>query len=391
MFWVGFLFILAMLFKFKAILICSVIGIYLLSNLVREKSIKSGLLAIVKLALGSVVCLSIFTLLFGLPTLHLFIETSVDLMKYSSGAKSSVNSVNALFLERLVVKDSVYWVLAVIGVVLAAKQFMSFSLPQRHCLLSLTLLAMLSVVANPHYHTYNFVTLYPLIAIFVACSIQKITLEERATNSRKLGVFAILFVWLFARLLLYPIQHNNQHQIALHDFITSHTAKHDAVFAFEGIGLFRPSTYHWRSSKIKLDDYQNGRYNVWQEIVQSSPILIIESYRLPGWLLDEDAQRLYEHYTPITSHILAMGFATDATKQGFLLKAGWYLTENTRQNTCLVDGSKTASGKKLWLESGSHTLSSSSGLCKLYWYFPKESLDSLAQKNPSQRRFLYRP
>ncbi|MBE4437525.1 hypothetical protein HJ021_06510 [Vibrio parahaemolyticus] len=235
------------------------------------------------------------------------------------------------------------------------------------------------------------VTLYPLLAVFVAFSIQYVVSSTREWSKGTVVTCIVLFLIVIARILHYPVQHNNQHQVALQTFIERQTQVDDAVFAYEGIGLFRPSTYHWRTSAIKINNYYRGQYDVWQEIRAVKPILIVESYRIPDWLLEEDRDALRQHYVSIAPFILTLGLKTQSSVQGDLLRSGWYVLESDRLNRCFIDGVDVSVGDKIWLNFGAHTLTSQDGTCTLHWYFSHLGIEALRQSNPESHPYLFSP
>lgn len=392
MFLVGLLLALAMSFKFKAILICPVIALYGLMHWLHTKSlqtpVKDGLVCLSGILAG----LGLVAVLIGLSSFRQFIETSWQLMFYSAGHTNTgdANSLKLSVILRYFLRDIFYWLLFLSGIVIAWFTRQSLSKNQKLCLGSLFLLAILSVAANPHYHAYNLTTLYPLVAVFVAFSLHFIGKLTHSRNSIGCIIVSVLTVLLF-RAGHYVFVHNLSHQKALQSFIEQETPSNSAVFAYEGIGLFRPSTFHWRTSAIKQNNYVQGDYNVWQEIQSEKPLLIIENYRIPGWLIAEDRHQLYQHYVSLTPLLLVLGLTTESSVSGELLRSGWYTVNNKHKNACHIDGNPLNDGEKIWLEGGTHHLSTSSGLCTLRWYFPADAIVRLEQSNPLSKPYLYPP
>ena len=194
-----------------------------------------------------------------------------------------------------------------------------------------------------------------------------------------------------AEIASYPLRTSMEHQLKLQRFIQENTATDQAVFAYEGIGLFRPSTYHWRTSKILIGNYHNGEYNVWREIAEAKPILVILSYRLPNWLMEEDKQQLKNHYTLMAPYVMTLGIETDSSTSGTLLKSGFYQVLNSHGQSCELDGREVENQSIHWFESGIHTLKSCKGRSILRWYFNRESLDRLVKSNSNRYPYLLPP
>ncbi|WP_102562951.1 hypothetical protein [Vibrio sp. 10N.286.49.B3] len=387
---IGFTISLAILFKFKAIVICPIIVYYWVFRLVVNKSIKKSFSEIIAFIFGFLGCFLLFIAVEGGGGFKLFIDTTIDLILYSTSNSSTANLLKFEVLKSYMVLDIMFWLPAIAGIgssiIMIKSQELSFN--QAQCLVSILILALLSIVTNPHYHAYNLVTLYSLLTPFVAFTIHKISKVNGIMSS---FIVFISCLFLLYRGFYYTFKNNNQHQIALHQFINKNTEENDAVFAFEGIGLYRPSTYHWRTSAIKLSNYYEGNYSVWYEINKTAPILVIESYRIPKWLTKKDRSQLYNHYIELAPFVLVMGFETESIKQAEVLREGWYLITNSELNACLVNEENIVSGDKVWLKSGLNTMVAKKGHCKLHWFFSSEAISLLKESNLNHRPYLYAP
>ncbi|MBY7817297.1 hypothetical protein KW416_14770 [Vibrio fluvialis] len=391
LFWAGLLLGLAMLFKFKAILICVVIGLYGLNRLVHKRSVRGLFLDVGAFFLGLVTCIALYMTTAGFASLELFLNTTRDLLLYSTAHAGDTNSLKLKVLTHYFLNDVIYWLLALAGFGIAIRSWQSLSSNPRQCVFMLVMLAILSIAVNPHYHAYNLVTLYPLLALFVGFSIQHIVRYPTEWSKVKVVYCGTLLAILVIRNVQYPVENNNQHQMALQAFIDKQVQADEAIFAFEGIGMFRPSTYHWRTSAIKISNYHDGRYSVWQEISQTKPILIIENYRVPDWLLEDERDVIYQHYVSIAPSILSLGLKTQTEIQDELLKSGWYTVERQENNRCWVNGNEFSSGDKFWLDAGKHILQSDGGTCVLHWYFSTPEVYVLRQSNLYKRPYLFSP
>ncbi|MFA0071614.1 hypothetical protein AB4344_27775, partial [Vibrio breoganii] len=83
MFLIGFLCSCALLFKFKAILIGVVIGIYLLGGISQPHFVKKTVLKVMNFVSGSFVCIMLFYFFGSEATFNLFLDTTQDLLLYS--------------------------------------------------------------------------------------------------------------------------------------------------------------------------------------------------------------------------------------------------------------------------------------------------------------------
>ncbi|MFN1512035.1 hypothetical protein [Vibrio owensii] len=391
LFWAGVLLGFALLFKFKAILICVVIGVYGFSRLVHKRWVLGLFLDIAAFLFGLATCFTFFLATTGFASLEIFLSTTRDLLLYSTAHAGEESSLKLQVLKHYFLQDVIYWLLALVGVGIAIRSWQSLSSNQRNLTFMLVTLAIISIAANPHYHAYNLVTLYPLLALFVGFSIQYIVSTTTEWSKGKVALCVMFITTLVIRNIQYPVKNNNQHQLALQTFIDRQVPVDEPIFAFEGIGMFRPSTFHWRTSAIKVRDYYNGGYSVWQEILKVKPILIIESYRVPGWLLEHERDALNQHYVSVAPSILSLGLKTQTEIQGELLKSGWYTLKRDENQQCRIDGSAFSSGDKLWLEAGKHSLLSDGGVCVLHWYFSPREITLLKQSNPEKRPYLFSP
>ncbi|MEZ8543871.1 hypothetical protein AB6C74_13560 [Vibrio splendidus] len=388
---VGFLFACALLFKFKALLIGVVIGIYALHGFRKPNFSKKITIDLLAFLLGSSLCMFTFYFLVGNATFSLFLDTTKNLLFYSVSHSSESVSLRLRTIGLYFLQDVAFWVLVISGFFIAFNQRESLKYKQKSCLFSLFSLLSLSILANPHYHAYNLVTLYPLLAVFLAFSINWFASDRKLHRVVKIRLLTIIISIMIVKGGVVHYYRDNQHQLALNQFIQNNTQSQDAVFAYEGIGLFRPSTYHWRTSAINIRNYWEGRYNVWQEILSVKPLLIIESYRVPSWLLEADRRSIYEHYVEIAPYVLTLGFSNDFSSDGSILRTGLYQMISSEGQTCFLNKKLYASGEKFLLQAGQYSLATNHGYCTVQWYYPKGTLEELKQSNSSGRPYLYSP
>ncbi|WP_256099367.1 hypothetical protein [Vibrio sp. Scap16] len=327
----------------------------------------------------------------GKTIFNLFLDTTKDLLLYSVNHTSESVSLRIKVLGRYFIQDAVFWLLSVSGFFIACLQFKKWDNQKQSCLTAISFLLLLSILANPHYHAYNLVTLYPLMGMFCAFSINFLSSRINISRDTKIRLSIIIVSISVIKGAIIHYYRDNQHQMALHDFIKNNTLDEDYFFAYEGVGLFRPSTYHWRTSAIKIHNYWSGQYNVWQEVVALKPILILESYRIPHWLLEDDRSFVYDHYVEVSPYLLTLGFSSDSNRQGTILRKGEYQIISSDKKTCNFNNKLYQSGETLWLHPGKYTLSTNVGDCTVRWYFPVVDLNRLKQSNSSEKPYLYSP
>lgn len=391
----GILLGIAFLLKFKSVIILISFSIHFLYAVRRGAPLNTIVRAAGSMVGGFVLALFLFGLLFGARELDQLLQTSVGLMGLSASGAIKTPGLKSNILKHFFVYDFYYWLLFFMGTGITAGRFRKYPAGRSLTLVSLLLLLIFSLALNPHYYTYNLVTLYPLMAIFVAFPVQTVVEEWRKIPPLRswiyLSLMMLLMISLFERIVSYPLCNSMVHQQKLHRFIQDNTSSDQAVFAYEGIGIFRPSTYHWRTSGIMLGQYHKGEYNVWREIVETKPVLVILSYRVPGWLLEEDKRQLLAHYTPIAPDVLTLGFETDSLFSGALLRSGFYQVINEHGKSSLMNGKKVEDRSIHWLDSGVHTLQSNTGRSTLRWYFNPESLEMLTTSSPERHPYLVAP
>jgi hypothetical protein len=174
----------------------------------------------------------------------------------------------------------------------------------------------------------------------------------------------------------------NSHQAALAEFIRRYTPKDAAVFALEGVGLYRRSTYHWSFPWILIGRYRNADWSFAEELAVSRPELIILSYRVPGWLNSTDQSFLATHYVLLAPLMLVPGYEVVSGEASFeLLVSGKYEIEKSGPAVCVLDGAMRERGWVGYLAAGQHTLAASGTPCVVRRYYPPAAHELVA--NPS--------
>jgi len=392
---IGVLIGIAYLLKFKSLIILLPIGMYLFYYCYKGLHISSLIRSALMICTGFLLALLAYTILFGVQELVKLLVSSTELLGLSASGGIKTPGLKLHVIKHFVKQDIYYWILFFTGIGIAVKDIRTYPSESILKITTIFLLLILSVALNPHYYAYNLITLYPLMAIFVALSIKWIA-ERMENMPQKKSAFYITAIVLIliqpiAGIASYPLRNSNEYQMKLHCFIQNNTTPDQAVFAYEGIGLFRPSTFHWRTSSIMLRNYFNGRYSVWQEISETKPILVILSYRLPKWLKKQDAKQLFRNYVPIAPYVMTLGVRTNSSIRATLMKSGFYQVLNSIGQSCELDGREVEDRSIIWLEAGKHTLNSPKGASTLRWYLRKESINQLLKSNPKRYPYLLPP
>lgn len=278
--------------------------------------------------------------------------------------------------------DPLFWILTLSGVILRTKNHRRFGMRENYLTLALAALGAATVIFNPIYYSYNLVTLMPLLAPFAAYALAgaAVSVSRRVRSPRLAGAIPILFaiapVVVQAHTFVYVLRPDNTHQKDLQRFLLRHTAADARVFALEGVGLFRPSTYHWRIPWIYIGRYTSGEWRFSDEFRRTPPEIVILSYRVPGWLVESDRVFLATHYVSLAGAIMVPGFDThgrDGTFEADLLVGGEYETLKEGTGSCTIDGISFQSGTRIPLRSGVHPIVASGARCALRRYYPIEA------------------
>jgi hypothetical protein len=266
--------------------------------------------------------------------------------------------------------DAIFWAFTGVGVVLRAGRRAAFAPHEnRLCVLILTL-AVLTVVLNPVYYEYNLLTLQPLIAPFAAYGLARvIALRKTAFAAAAFTLLPVLAQWpSFAR----SLEPSNAHQKDLQTFLLRYTKPDSRVFAMEGVGLYRPSLYHWRMPWIYGARYREGEWRYEEEFRRDPPEIVVTSYRVPAWMVWSDRQFLASHYVTLTPQILVPGFSTSGEDGDFsaeLLVDGEYEALRQGAGGCWIDGQPFSSGQHPSLRAGVHRIRAVTARCSLRRFY----------------------
>lgn len=294
-------------------------------------------------------------------------------------------------------KEPIFWILAVVGICWRLISWKKYGHRENVTAAGLVLLALFSVAINPAYYTYNLMTLQTLLAPFCAFPLAKlinfIGKTDFSPGLRRFMILGTLLLVLAPRmpdLVHFGTKDTMAHQRNLQQFISKYVDPKDAVFALEGIGLYRPSVKNWRLTAIMTKQhYYNGSFNYEQELLEAKPELMIGSYRM-NWLLESDKDFIFDHYVLVTPFIGVLGYQMeDAGEEEFhLLKGGLYVIEATPEVKILVDGSPWKPGETRELKPGSYVMETT-GQATIKRHYPKEAMEYLA--NDSNRPYLIGP
>lgn len=395
--YVGALIGLAFLFKFKSIIIVLPLALFFMQEMIIERrSLRILIEALAYLLLGLGLVIITYAWMLGFDSvLQGYVDVTAKLMMSSINGEISVSGLKFDIFKQAFNQDALFWIFSLTGAVIFVVRINRFSMKQRFSVCYLLLLGLASVVLNPHYFAYNLTSLYPLMLVLVAITLQE--LSEVLPNATKLFYCVTIFfgaMYLTISLFhfyIYASSDRLSHQAALNEFILANTEAEQAVFAYEGIGLFRPSTFHWRTSKIRLSQYLRGDYDLWQELQEAKPVLIILNYRLPAWLLSRDKQALFDHYLVVAPQVMAPGISTLNKRDTQLILSGAYRMNNTFGKPCKLDGQWVEDGTILTRQVGRVKLEvGEGGVCSLLWAFSKRSINRLTTSNPHGYPYLLR-
>ena len=398
----SFLLILVTACKFKAIIVAGPIGLLFLYHGATDpnKKLQDTLKSVLIILTSCILFLSLyFALVYFTDDINIFLTVNQSLLSGISNGSVSDGSARLKVLVEAVILNPIFILLVLFGLIRWFKNRSHVSQQHRVLVFMLLLCAVLSVALNPAYFAYNLTILFPMLGIFAG--LQMVALQDRWKESplsigkRKA---ALITIGILLLLLKGPLVIRAcslmfvSHQMALQDFIEHHINEDEAIFGFEGLGLFRPSTYHWRTSST-LNQYQD-RYSLKEEMMAAKPVLVVTSYRVPDWLIPEDQQFLLEHYQEIGARLMTPGFAMKKANQvatGYLLVDSLYLITNSEKKSCRIDDKSVPHGTKLNLPAQTHYLHAIQGLCTVKKYYSEAALQKLVDSNPLDLPYLVGP
>jgi len=364
------------------------------------RRVRAMAIALLSLALGTATSASLYGIvLLATGQLGAFVRVTVDLTREIGAIAEPFERHKTLLATWS--QDRAFWLLATTGAaMLIAAAIRRFR--REHAVgLGLLLLASASLLLNPAYYCYNLVTLIPLVAPLAACPVgwlldrlwDGLMSRGRRTIVAVLGACLTLSpvlaksreLWQFATV------RSNAHQLALQRFLFAATSPSDAVFALEGIGLFRPSVYPWRLPAVLLGLYRRGDVNYDVELADVRPEVIVTSYRVPDWLVPRDAGFIDRHFVALAPFLLVPGFAApSAGAHSFeILSPGRYDVLIAQGGHCMLDATDVHAGQIVDLSSGMHELSTEHASCAVRRHYSPDAIAMVA--NPHHIPYLIPP
>jgi len=372
--------------RFKAALIFPlVLGAYLIR--LRRKSLAQALLFV---AAGGLAVFAIYLLwIAATDDLRTFFEVNRKLYSEMGDFEKLGEGIRGATIRTTLRVDALYWLLAATGVGLRAMRHRTYTGYQNYLCASLFIVSALTVVLNPIYYVYNLVTLQALLAPFAAYALARAIERVRPMVGVLLAIMPLVYQLPACVWSLTP---TNEHQKNLETFLLRYTKPDAVVFAFEGIGLYRPSTFHWRIPWIYIERYTGGGWRLADEFRRTPPEIIVRSYRVPAWLTRSDRDFLDARYVALTPYLLVPGFDTHGREGTFaadLLAGGEYEVLREGDGVCSLDGRSFTSDQRFTLQAGPHVVAASRARCALRRYYPPEARQLIA--NPERLPYLSAP
>jgi len=259
--------------------------------------------------------------------------------------------------------DYLFWGLTAWGLVLRARRWRAYPVATNLMVAGLLLTAVATVVLNPAYYAYNLMTLQTFLAPFAAYGAVWLLNRAHARFAPSPGAPILAACLLFTPMLwnweaIQETTHDSMgYQKDLQRFILENLRPDQAVFSLEGLGLYRPSVFHWRFPAVLWGQYARGDWNYVKELGEVKPELIILSYRLPGWLTAKDQAYIRAHYVFFTPLLMVPGFASAGrgpVSTFEVLVPGSYEVLLSDTGTCTLDGQAVRNGEVLNLALGNH-------------------------------------
>lgn len=320
-----------------------------------------------------------------------FVESYIDMKSYLSGSTGSGDRVRLQTMTQFLRTDWFFILFFFIG--LFSRSTLKSNTSFKVLLLGLS---MGFIWLNPAFFAYNLVVIVPLMAPFAGealLTIFNIAFKKMSQAKKPLLFFLICLCVVLpkARLMGNLVSLNLlNHQMQLQSFIDQYIPNDSTVFAFEGIGMFRKSTYHWRSASFMLQVYKQKGLDLRAELLEARPSLIIQSYRVPSWL-DKGAQEfIQENYIQITPYIMFPGkkFLPGFYEEVTMIEHGFYKLVGPPGLTVSINGVDQFVGDEVEIN-GPFSMNLESEVCLLIKSYPDDALKLLA--NPKGIPYLIAP
>jgi hypothetical protein len=383
---IGVLLGIGILNRFKAVLIVPlVLGAYLMRA--RRTSVVRALLFV---AAGGVAVFALYLIWIACTDdLGTFFDVNRKLFAEMGDFEKLGEGIRGATVRMTLRVDALYWLLTLAGVGLRAMRRRDYSAYENYLCASLLVLGVLTVVLNPIYYVYNLVTLQALLAPFAAYTLARVVALVRPAVGVAIALTPLIFQ---LSSLVHALEPTNQHQRDLETFVLRYTKPNAVVFAFEGVGLYRPSTFHWRIPWIYIERYVQGGWRFADEFRRTPPEVVVLSYRVPGWLTPADRAFVGERYVGLTPQLMVPGFDSRGREGTFtaeLLAGGEYEVLRQGNGVCTLDGQLFTSGQRFTLEAGAHRVSASRARCAFRRFYPIEARQLVA--NPDGLPYLSAP
>lgn len=282
-------------------------------------------------------------------------------------------------------RDSLWLLLFVIGV--GSWTLRSGLRTGRARPLSLLLAGVGYVFLNPAFYAYNLLLLIPLWSAFVGfgcATLLRWTHCYPARNAVALLLTSLWVAWYSPLLVGLATRATNHDQVQLIEALQK-TTPNTHVFALEGVGLFRPSLFDWRLSAISLGLYQQGHIDLQSQLASRLPEIVIQSYRIPGWLSTDDRIWLFEHYVRLSPQLLILGKrleANDVSSLRVLRESSFEI----KSGTILLNDVWYSEGSVVALVPGTYQLEASNSAAVIRFHWP----EGIALAN-AERPYLIAP
>lgn len=370
-FFISFLFSVSFLFKFKS-LVFTPIYFFVLTNKNKWKIINFKLIALS--FFGLLLPFTLFSLAYGHQELIRFIKTNYSLIIGISNDLSAPSDVKVNTLLKATLFNPIQILLFIIGSIHIIK-----NIKINISLLPYVFFPFFFIYVNPNFYYYNLYTVLIVTTPIICKSTENI-------NDNFIMIIILFMVVIWFNM---PGTISNQHQLSLNDFIKKSTNANDHVFSFEGIGLNRPSTYHWRSSSIMMGDYYNNGFTIRDELNSKPPIIIIDNYRIKNWFSTSDRNYILDKYIYVYDNVLVLGKEFHKTGYYTPIKSGLYEVVNNKK--CIIENGMIKR-KKTYMNRNSHYLIRvNNDSCTIRWHFDSKSIFQLRNSNPKNYPYLIAP
>ncbi len=361
-FWMGALLGLALVVRFKAVVLAPGLAAGLLLAAWRARPRAGRALLALSLAAGGGIAaaLALFTLfLTATGQVDAFLVGTRTVGAVAAGVSEvAAHNVRTGTLVSALSHDGWFAVAVVAGSSIAL-----FRAPARPGELTVAAGALLSaaallVWANPAFYSYGLATLGPLLAPLAAGAPVALLayLARRGASARVqaiTGVALLLFPVAWHAPLLHELatRPTNARQLALHEWL-ERTPPDTVVFALEGLGLFRPSVRDWRLAQISLPLYRRGDIALGAQLDDARPEVFLMNYRVPAWLRPDDQARVLERSVEIAPDVRVLGAVAHEGAPALLVNQR--KRRFTAEGRCVVDGVPRAPGAPFELSPGEH-------------------------------------